>query len=198
MNTETPLEQLAEAILKKHFEELVKSDPDKYYTFEQMKAQKSEYGTMIAAMTEIAGKATTPNVGVVYVPTPLEEKPEKDGWYTLVTDGGIDICEWYDAEDGWAINDVKHAYSKWLKKTSTQQGEIEGKGGWSDEVKVIEEKLKKGKKYIIKISEWLIQFSTDEGIGVVSLSKGKEMYDQDSYCDESAASLSPNQPKSEE
>jgi hypothetical protein len=52
---------------------------------------------------------------IVYIPVPVSEKPEKDGWYTIVAENAIDLSRWFDSERGWDIPETEYAYTYWLK-----------------------------------------------------------------------------------
>ena len=51
----------------------------------------------------------------VFMAAKFEEKPEKDSWYTVVTDGGINTLWWWDSVSGWDEPILEYNYTHWLK-----------------------------------------------------------------------------------
>ncbi len=65
----------------------------------------------------------------VFVAAKFEEKPEKDSWYTVVTDGGINTLWWWDSMSGWDEPILEHNYTHWLKEKTAYlftREELEG------------------------------------------------------------------------
>jgi hypothetical protein len=55
----------------------------------------------------------------IWIAVPVDELPEKEGWYTLVCDNAIEISRWYDSENGWDLAEEASVYNKYLRRAKT-------------------------------------------------------------------------------